>query len=180
VGSPRGRHQRTKTRQVLRLGSTVGMPPIFGLRGINAAEATAERESGVALNDHIDRCGADICGKAHAIDRAMRDSILWTSMCAYCVHKTVNQTNVYIPIKGVGRSISGLRGLLEPNSPMPSGDMGTCASLKIARAPFPIAAALRETQSTLESNKRHAGTRRYPRRTPSTRTPQWVAGHVPG
>jgi hypothetical protein len=69
----------TKTRQVLSPGSTVGMPPIFGLRGINAAEATAESESGVALNDHIDRCGADICGKAHAIDRAMRDSIRWTS-----------------------------------------------------------------------------------------------------
>ena len=69
----------SKTRQVLRPGSTVGMPPIFGLRGINAAEATAESESGVALNDHIDRCGADICGKAHAIDRAMRDSIRWTS-----------------------------------------------------------------------------------------------------
>ena len=93
------------------------------------------------------------------------------TVCVLCVHKTVNQTNVYIPIKGVGRSISGLRGLLEPNSPMPSGDMGTCASLKIARAPFPIAAALRETQSTLESNKRHAGTRRYLRRSPSTRTP---------
>ena len=60
--------------------------------------------------------------------------------------------------------------------------MRTCPSLKIARAPFPIgiAAALRETQSTLESNKRHAGTRRYLRRTPSTRTPPWVAGHVPG
>ena len=59
--------------------------------------------------------------------------------------------------------------------------MRTCPSLKIARAPFPIgiAAALRETQSTLESNKRHAGTRRYLRRTPSTRTPPWVAGHVP-
>jgi hypothetical protein len=42
------------------------------------------------------------------------------------------------------------------------------------------AAALRETQSTLESNKRHAGTRQYLRRSPSTRTPPWVAGHVPG
>ena len=73
-----------------------------------------------------------------------------------------------------------------PHVPSTCRDQRTCASLKIARAPFLIAAALRETQSTLESNIKQTPHRHptdgYLRRseiTKSTRTP-CVASHVPG
>ena len=51
------------------------MSAIFSLKGINAAEAKAEKESGVVLNQHEDKRGADIAGRAYALDRAMADSL---------------------------------------------------------------------------------------------------------
>ena len=68
-----------KERQKLREGSKQNAPTIFGLAGINAADARAEEESGLKLKDHGDRAGADICGKENALDHAMLQSIDRTS-----------------------------------------------------------------------------------------------------
>ena len=77
VGAHQGRQE--KERQKLRSGSKQNAPTIFGLAGINAADARAEEESGLKLKDHADRAGADICGKENALDHAMLQSIERTS-----------------------------------------------------------------------------------------------------
>ena len=69
----------SKKRQTIHPDSDVPAPTLFGLKEINESEARAEKESGLTMQDHTDRKGADICGKPHALDRAMRDSLAWTS-----------------------------------------------------------------------------------------------------
>ena len=65
----------TKQRQTMCEGSTVAAPTLFSLKGINASEARAEKESGLILKEHPDRKGADISGQKYALDRAILDSV---------------------------------------------------------------------------------------------------------
>ena len=64
----------SKKRQTIHPDSDVPAPTLFGLKAINEAEARAEKESGLALQDHKDHKGADICGKPHALGRAVCDT----------------------------------------------------------------------------------------------------------
>ena len=45
------------------------------MRAIDKAEARAEKESQFELNQHADKKGADICGKAYALDHAILESV---------------------------------------------------------------------------------------------------------
>ena len=65
----------TKKRQMMRPGSTVPAPSLFDIAGITEVERAAMEETKLELNDHADRHGADICGKPHALDRAIYDSL---------------------------------------------------------------------------------------------------------
>ena len=67
----------TKTRQMLhpRKGCSTPATGIFDLKRIIASETEALRRSKLLLQQHPDRKGADICGKAFALDRAFYDSI---------------------------------------------------------------------------------------------------------
>ena len=68
-----------KSRQMLHPDSKVPAPSLFSVNAINAAEEAAAQASKLELNDHDDRKGADICGKAYALDRAMLDSLKQTT-----------------------------------------------------------------------------------------------------
>lgn len=67
----------SKSRQMLhpRPGCRTPAPSLFSLAGIEREEERAAKETNLLLSDHADRKGADICGKAHAIDIAILDSI---------------------------------------------------------------------------------------------------------
>ena len=67
----------TKSRQKLHpdAGCTTYAPSLFSVRAIDAAEARAEKESQLELTQHADKKGADICGKAYALDHAILESI---------------------------------------------------------------------------------------------------------
>ena len=71
----------TKKRQVLCPGArvTVPAPSLFSVSDISAAEAESERRTQLVLEDHPDRKGADIGGKAYALDRALYDSLTQVS-----------------------------------------------------------------------------------------------------
>ena len=67
----------TKSRQKLHpdAGCTTSAPSLFSVRAIDAAESRAEKESQFELTQHADKKGADICGKAYALDHAILESI---------------------------------------------------------------------------------------------------------
>ena len=66
-----------KTRQNLHpdAGCTTPAPSLFSVKSIDEAEARAEKESKLELQQHADKKGADICGKAFALDHAMMESL---------------------------------------------------------------------------------------------------------
>ena len=65
----------TKKRRMMCEGSTVPAPTIFSKRGIGESETQAQKDSGLTLAQHKDRKGADICGMAYSLDRAIFDSV---------------------------------------------------------------------------------------------------------
>ena len=79
---------------------------MFSIKQINAAEERAAQESKLELKEHADKKGADICGKAYALDHAMLQSIM-TSARAGGMATTGSETDPHlICITGDGAGVS--------------------------------------------------------------------------
>ena len=96
----------TKTRQKLHPDSETHAPPMFEVKGINAAEARAEQESKMELKEHADRKGADICGKAYALDHAIMESIKNSPRCGGMATKGSKTDPHLICVTGDGAGVS--------------------------------------------------------------------------
>jgi hypothetical protein len=112
----------TKDRQMLCPGSKVPAPSMFSLAGINESESKAEAETHLHLDlrDHDDRKGADICGAAYALDRAIFDSIGHTSRAGGMATKGTKDDPHLICVSGDGAGLtardSGVRVASFPGS----------------------------------------------------------------
>ena len=95
-----------KERQMLAPGSRVPAPSLFALKDINAAEAASEARSKLALNDHEDRKGADICGKQYALDRAIFDSLSQTTRSLGMASQGTEKDPHMICVTGDGAGLS--------------------------------------------------------------------------
>ena len=99
----------TKTRQKIHPdpNCTTAAPSLFEVKGINAAEARAEKESGLQLRQHADKKGADICGKAYALDHAILESINNCSRAGGMATSGDKDDAHLICVSGDGAGVSG-------------------------------------------------------------------------
>ena len=92
---------------MLRPGSKVPAPTMFGMADIKASEEKAMAETKLQLQQHDDRKGAAICGKQHALDRAILDSIGQTTRAGGIATRGTREDLHLIAVTGDGAGISG-------------------------------------------------------------------------
>lgn len=104
VHLPNGK--KIKQRLHPRSSCTTDAPLIFSLRGIIFSEEKAAKASKLELQQHEDMQGADICGKAYALDQAMLQSIGNTSRAGGMATKGTKEDPHLMCISGDGAGLT--------------------------------------------------------------------------
>ena len=99
----------TKSRQYLHpdAACSTPAPSLFSVRAIDKAEARAEKESQFELSQHADKKGADICGKAYALDHAILESVKNCSRAGGMATSGEKNNPHLICVSGDGAGVSG-------------------------------------------------------------------------